>query len=57
MSFFTAKSFVFNGVNSEDFDVVIAWFDSNIDTSTNGLNREIKKSSSNKRKVKCSDGC
>ena len=53
MSFFTAKSFVFNGINSEDFDVVIAWIDSvDIDTSNNGLNREIYKSITNKRKVK-----
>ena len=52
MSFFTAKSFVFNGVNSEDFDVIIAWIDSDVDVSTNGLNREIIKSTNNKRKIK-----
>lgn len=52
MSFITAKSFVFNGVNSEDFDVIIGWIDSEPDTSTNGLNREIHKSEKNKIKVK-----
>ncbi len=52
MSFITAKSFVFNGVNSEDFDVIIGWIDSEPDTSTNGLNREIHKSAKNKVKVK-----
>ena len=52
MSFFTAKSFVFNGINSEDFDVIIAWLNSDVDVSTNGLNREVVKSQSNKRKTR-----
>ena len=52
MSFITAKSFVFNGVNSEDFDVIIGWVDSQPDTSSNGLNREIHKSEKNKVKIK-----
>lgn len=52
MSFLTAKSFVFNGINSEDYNVVIAWVDSEPDVSTGGLNREIQKSTTSKIKVK-----
>ncbi len=43
MSFITAKSFVFNGINSNDYNVVIGWVDSDITVSENGLNRELKK--------------
>lgn len=53
MSFLSAKSFIFNGVNSEDFNVVIAWIDQDeVDVGSNGLTREVKKSETNKRKVK-----
>lgn len=53
MSFLSAKSFIFNGVNSEDFNVVIAWIDQDeVDVGSNGLTREIKKSETNKRKIK-----
>ena len=52
MSFITSCSFIFNGINSSDYDVTIGWLDSEIDVSTNGLNREIKKSSTSKIKLK-----
>ena len=52
MSFINAKSFIFNGINSEDFNVAIAWIDSEPDVSTNGLNKEIHKSEKNKIKIK-----
>lgn len=52
MSFLDAKSFVFNGISSEDYNVVIAWVDSEPDVSTSGLNREIQKSTTSKIKVK-----
>ena len=53
MSFLTAKSFVFNGINSEDFNVIIAWIDSpDPNTETNGLNREVNKSTINKMRTK-----
>ncbi len=44
MSFLNACSFIFNGLNSTDYGVIIAWVDSAIDTSINGLNRQINKS-------------
>lgn len=44
MSFLNACSFIFNSVNSTDYGVIIAWIDSAIDTSINGLNRQINKS-------------
>lgn len=43
MSFITAHSFIFNGLNSADFGVTIGWIDSQADVSANGLNRELKK--------------
>lgn len=50
MSFLTSYSFIFNGVNSLDHNVVIGWIDSSeADVSTNGLNREIKKTTRPKR--------
>lgn len=49
MSFLKATSFIFSGENSEDYNVVIGWMDS-VDVSTNGLNRELKKSSSKRIK-------
>ncbi len=49
MSFLTAKTFVFNGINSEDYNVIIGWIDSQPDVSTNGLNIEVQKSSTKKR--------
>ena len=52
MSFLTSDSFIFNGVNSEDFNITIAWMNSDADVSTNGLNREIKKTSASKMKIK-----
>lgn len=52
MSFLTAESFVFNGTCSEDFQVSIAWLQSDADVSVNGLNREIQKSAAHKRTSK-----
>ena len=52
MSFLSAKSFIFNNINSEDFNVVIAWIDNELDASNNGLTREVKKNETNKRKIK-----
>ena len=52
MSFLTSDSFIFNGVNSADYNVMISWFDSDADVSVNGLNREIKKSTTSKIKMK-----
>lgn len=53
MSFLSSKSFIFNGINSEDFNVVIAWIDQDEpDVGSNGLTREVKKSGTNKRKIK-----
>lgn len=53
MSFLSSCSFVFNGVNSEDFNVIIGWIDgSEPDLSVNGLNREIKKSTTSKVRLK-----
>ena len=53
MSFLSSKSFIFNEINSEDFNVIIAWIDQNEpDVSNNGLTREVKKSETNKRKIK-----
>lgn len=44
MSFLTAKGFVFNGENSDDYNLTIAWIGSpNIDTSENGLNLSLEK--------------
>jgi len=43
MSFITALSFIFNGINSADFGVTIGWIDSKPDVSPNGLSRELKK--------------
>ncbi len=40
MSFITDKSFVFNGINSSDYNVVIGWVDSDITVSENGLNKQ-----------------
>ncbi|MCH5257269.1 MAG: hypothetical protein J1D87_08230 [Lachnospiraceae bacterium] len=45
MSFITAHSFTFNGINSIDYGLTIVWIgSSDIDVSTNGLSRDIKKS-------------
>ena len=53
MSFLSSKSFIYNGINSEDFNVVIAWINQDEpDVVTNGLTREVKKSETNKRKIK-----
>lgn len=52
MAFFTSDSFIFNGVNSSDFDLIICWFDEGVDASINGLTREIQKSESTKNKIK-----
>ena len=49
MSFITAKSFVFNGINSDDYNVVIGWVDSDITVSENGLNREVRKTTNQTR--------
>ena len=49
MSFITAKSFVFNGINSNDYNVVIGWVDSDINVSENGLNRELRKTTNQTR--------
>lgn len=45
MSFMNSCSFIFNSINSADYGVIIAWVNSDIDVSNNGLNRQIKKSS------------
>ena len=42
MSFLSSKSFIFNDINSEDFNVVIAWINEP-DVVSNGLTKEIKK--------------
>lgn len=52
MSFLTAESFVFNGTCSEDFQVSIAWLQSDVDVAANGLNREIQKSAARRRTAK-----
>lgn len=52
MSFLTGKSFVFNGINSEDYNVIIGWVESEPDVSTNGLTREVQKSPTNRKKLK-----
>lgn len=44
MSFLTACDFIFNGISSRDYDVVISWVDAEPDVATSGLSREIKKS-------------
>lgn len=51
MSFLSSKSFIFNDINSEDFNVVIAWINEP-DVSSNGLTKEIKKNETNKIKTK-----
>lgn len=44
MSFLSAKSFVFNGESSDDYNLKIAWIgSSDIDISENGLNVSLKK--------------
>lgn len=44
MSFLSANSFVFNGENSDDYNLTIAWIGSpDIDTSENGLNLSLEK--------------
>ena len=44
LSFLTATSFVFNGENSDDYNLTIAWIGSpDIDTSENGLNLSLEK--------------
>lgn len=44
MSFITAKNFVFNGKNSDDYNLKIAWIDSSdIDVSENGLDLTLEK--------------
>lgn len=49
MSFITAKSFIFNGINSTDFNLIIGWTDNTVDVSGNGLIREITKSENNRK--------
>lgn len=50
MSFITAYSFIYNGINSIDYNVIISWLNSSdTDTTTNGLNREIKKTTNRNR--------
>lgn len=44
MSFLNSCSFIFNGINSTDYGVIIAWVNSDIDVTNNGLNRQINKS-------------
>ncbi len=58
MSFITAHSFIFNGLNSADFGVTIGWIDSQADVSANGLNRELKKTAcTNKTKSNVYGNC
>ena len=44
LSFLTAKSFVYNGKNSDDYNLIIAWINSSdINISENGLNMSLEK--------------
>lgn len=52
MSFLTSESFVFHGKSSEDYHVIISWINSDANASINGLNREIIKSTTGKRRLK-----
>lgn len=46
LSFLTAKSFIFNGQNSDDYNLTIAWIGSaDADISENGLNMSIEETS------------
>lgn len=44
MSLLNSCSFIFNGINSMDYGVIISWINSTIDVASNGLNRQIRKS-------------
>ena len=44
MSLLTAKGFIFDGKNSDDFNLMIAWVgNSDVDISENGLNLSLQK--------------
>ena len=44
MSLLTAKSFIFDGKSSDDFNLMIAWIgNSDVDISENGLNLSLQK--------------
>lgn len=44
MSLLSAKSFIYNGENSDDYNLTIAWVDSSdLDVSENGLNLSLEK--------------
>lgn len=43
MSFLNAHSFVFNGISSDNFNLVICWVNKEIDVSTNGLKKSLQK--------------
>ncbi len=44
LSLLSAKSFIYNGENSDDYNLTIAWIDSSdIDVSENGLNLSLEK--------------
>ena len=47
MSFINAHSFVFDGISSDNFNLVICWVNKEVDTSTNGLKKSVRKSESN----------
>lgn len=47
MSFINAHSFVFDGISSDNFNLVICWVNKEIDTSTNGLKKSVRKSEPN----------
>ena len=47
MSFINAHSFVFDGISSDNFNLVICWVNKELDTSTNGLKKSVRKSESN----------
>ena len=52
MSFITTQSFTFNGISSHDYNLIVGWLNSSDpDVSTNGLNREVKKTA-NTNKIK-----
>lgn len=52
MSLLTAKSFIFDGKSSDDFNLMIAWIgNSDVDISENGLNLSLQKTD-NKLKSK-----
>lgn len=52
MSFLDAKSFVFNGINSDSYNLEICWIDDKPNISTNGLTRNIESGNVNHVRLK-----